>query len=58
MLIIVGFCALHSIIGKYVLIDVKDGEDTNGGRVMFRRKQGEEASAGVNSFLLMIKNKF
>ena len=51
MLMIVGFCALHSINGKYVLIDVKDGEDTNLVRVMFRRKQGEEASAGVNFFI-------
>ena len=47
----VGICVLQYINGKYILLDIKDGEDTNGDMLTFRKKQGEEASACMNFFI-------
>ena len=47
-LIIFGFCALHSISGKYILIDVKDDEDKNDVMPLFRSKDGDFALSRMN----------
>ena len=52
ILIIVGFCALHSISGKYILIDVKDDEDTNGVMSRFRSKDENFGLSRMNSFFI------
>jgi hypothetical protein len=54
-LIIVGFCALHSISGKYILIDVKDDEDKNDVMPLFRSKDGDFALSRMNSFIIIYK---